>query len=85
MINCNSDHYKHKEYITDLCDSNFENNLDATIANTSIKKDHINNGCVYSDINNKRQNLMLRLLLVIGNIKAIASTSNLPTSIIVFY
>lgn len=53
IVYCNSDQHKQKGYTIDLCNSNFKNNLDAAIASTSIKKNHINSGCVYSDIKNE--------------------------------
>lgn len=37
---------------------------------TKIEKDNIYNGYINNDINDARQNLILQLLLAIGNIKA---------------
>ena len=85
IVHCNSNQHECKGYLTDLCDGNSENNLDAAIASTGIERDHINSGCVYSNINDKRQNPILRHLSAVGNIKAIAFTSDPPTSTIVFY
>lgn len=47
---------------------NFKNNLDATIINIGIKGDHINSGCVYSNIDNRMKNLAPRFLSAIDNI-----------------
>lgn len=44
---------------------------------TGIESNHINNSCVYSNIDNEQQNPILWLLFIIANIKASASTSNL--------
>lgn len=46
----------------------FENDFNAIIADTKIEADQIY-GCIYSDIDNERQNLMLKLLFAINNIK----------------
>ena len=85
IVYCNSDQHKHESYATNLCNSNFENNFDTAIASIGIERDHINSGCIYSNIDNERQNSTLRLLSMVGNIKVTASTSNPPTSTIVFY
>lgn len=77
--------YKRKGYATDFCNSNFENNLDAAMISISIKRDYINSGCIYSNINNKQQNPILQFLFAINNIKDIAFILNPPISIIVFY
>lgn len=59
MIYYNFNQHKCKSYAIDLYNNYFKNNLDAIIANTGIKKNHINNGYIYSKINNKRQNSIL--------------------------
>ncbi len=64
----NADQHKRKGYATDLNDSNFENDLDAAIVGTGIEGDHINSGCVYSDIDDQWQNPTLRLLSAVANI-----------------
>lgn len=53
MIYYNSDQYEHKKYTTEFCNSNFGNYFDIAIASKGIKKDYINSGCVYTNINNK--------------------------------
>ncbi len=50
IVHCNADQHEREGYATDLNDGNFENDLDAAIAGTGIEGDHINSGCVYSDI-----------------------------------
>lgn len=52
IIHWNSIKHKHENYTTDLNDGNFENNCNAAIASTSIEKNYINSGFVYSDIDN---------------------------------
>ena len=76
IVHCNANQYKCEDYATDLNDSNFENGLDAVIAGTGIERDHINIGCVYSDIDNQHQNLTLQLLSAIANIKPTISTTD---------
>ncbi len=85
MVHCDSDQHKRQGYATDLCDDNIENDLDAAIASAGIEGDHINSGCVYSDIDDGRQNPTLCLLSVIGNIKAQAPTPDPPRSDIVTF
>lgn len=50
IVHCNTNQHKRESYATDLNDSNFENYVDTAIAGTDIEVDHINSGCVYSDI-----------------------------------
>lgn len=66
-------------------DGNFENNLDVTIAGTGIEGDHSNSGCVYSDIDDQRQNATLRVLSAIANIKPTISTTDPATSTAISY
>ncbi len=68
IVHCNADQHKREGYATDLNDGNFESDLDAAIVGTGIEGDHINNGCVYSDIDNQRQNRTLQLLSAVANI-----------------
>ena len=51
------------------CDDNIENDFDAAIADTKIKVDQLHSECMYSDINNARQNSILKFLSIIDNIK----------------
>ena len=47
----------------------FENNLNTIIANTKIEWGQLYSSCVYNNIDNRRQNLILKLLSAINNIK----------------
>ncbi len=86
MVHCDSAQHEQQGYITDFCDRNFENNLDVAIASAGIEGDHINSGCVYSDIHNRKQNHTLQLLSAIGNIKAQALTPDpLRSDIVTFH
>ncbi len=53
IVYCNANKQEPEGYTTDLNDGNFENDLDAAIAGTGIEGDHINSGCVYSDIDDQ--------------------------------
>lgn len=59
MVHFDFNHHKCENYATELNNSNFENNFNAAIVNTGFKKDYINSGCEYSDINNRQQNSIL--------------------------
>ncbi len=54
IIHYNANQAEREGYTTNLNDRNFENDLDATIAGTGLKSDHINSGCVYNDIDDQR-------------------------------
>lgn len=85
IVDCNSDQHKQEGYAIDFCNGNFENNLDTAISYVGIEGDHINFGCVYSNIDNRKPNLSFQLLSAIGNIKAQALTLDLPKSDIVTF
>lgn len=53
-----------------LHDNNFENILDAVIANTKIEVNELYNRYVCGDIDNRRQDSILKLLFAIDNIKS---------------
>ncbi len=55
------------------------------MVSTGIEGDHINSGCVYSNIDHGRQNLTLCLLSAIGNIKAQAFNPDPPRSDIITF
>lgn len=73
------------DYITDICENNYENYFYTAIANIKIVKNYIYSNYIKSDINPKKQNLTLLLLLVINNIKAINLFSNSISLFIEFY
>lgn len=61
IVNCDSDHHKCLGYIANIGEDNLENDLHVAIADTGIEKNHIHSGCIYSDIDNGRQNPILWL------------------------
>lgn len=85
MVYCSSDRCKQESDVTDLCDTNFKNNLYIAIASVGIEGDSMNFSYIYNDIDNKKQNPTLKLLFAISNIKVQAAISNLPTSTIFIF
>ncbi len=85
IVYYNAHQHKRKGYATNLNDGNFENDLDATIVGIGIKEDHINSGCVYSNINNQQQNPILQLLSAVANIKPTVSIIDQLTSTTISY
>lgn len=49
------DSQEQKSYIASLYDNNFKNNLNTTIADIKIEVDQLYNKCMYSNINNGKQ------------------------------
>lgn len=76
IVHYNVNQHKCEDYTTDLNDNNYENDFDAAIAGTGMERDHINNGCVYSDIDNQWKNFILRLLFTVANIKLTISNTD---------
>lgn len=85
IIYCNFNHHECEGYAADLYDSNYENNPDVAITGTSIVRNDINTSCIYSDIDDGWQNLTLRLLSTITNIKVPVSTLDQPISTIISF
>lgn len=72
----NFDSQEREGYTALLHYDNFENNLDTTIADTKIEADQLYSGYVYSDINDRKQNPILKLLFAIDNIKSKTTVAN---------
>lgn len=70
LVLCDPDSQEREGYAASLRDDNFENDLDVAIAETKIEADQLHSGCVYSDIDDGRQNPILKLLSAIDNIKS---------------
>ena len=85
IVHYDLNHYKRVSYAIYFSDGNYESDLDATITDTSIEEDNINSSCIYSNIDNVRQNLTFWLLSTIGNIKAPALALDTMTIIISYY
>ena len=83
---CNFNSRKQEDYVALLYNNNFKNDFDTAIANTKIQADQLYSRCIYSNINNRKQNLILKLLSAIDNIKlAIIIISRTIFSIITYY
>lgn len=81
---CDSDNQEQENYPALLRDDNFENNFDTAIVDTKIETDQLHRWYRYSDIDNGKQNLTLKLLSIIDNIKSkttVVSNTTFPTII----
>lgn len=85
VANYNFKYYKRWGYVADLCKNNNENDSHAAIADTKIEGDHIHSGCIYKNIDDGRQNPILRLLSAINNIKVTDLTLDTTSSLIISY
>lgn len=85
IIYCNCNHYKYASFAANLCNSNFEKNFNTAIADTKKRKNYIYSGYVYNDINNRWENLTLKLLSTIKKIKVIVLALNTLTAIVILY
>lgn len=68
IVNCNFNYYKYLGYIANICKNNYKNNYYTGITDTNIQKNHLYSSCIYININDRKQNLILQLLSVIDNI-----------------
>lgn len=71
-------------YAVNFCDGNYTNDLNIAIVDKSITKNNIHGSYVYSNIDNTLQNLTLRLLFAIKNIKTLILILNISTIIILY-
>lgn len=54
IVHGNLDYYEREDYMSDLSEGNFENDLNTAIATIGIECNHINSSCIYSNIDNGR-------------------------------
>lgn len=59
---------EHKDYAAHLAENNKENDLHHGIGSASINESGILNGCIYTDVNESRHNLYLKLISAIHNL-----------------
>lgn len=67
---CDPNSQEREDYAASLRDNNFENNFDAAIADIKIEADQLYSRCIYNDIDNRRQDSILKLSSAIDNIKS---------------
>ena len=67
VVHCEPDNSERDSYAVPSNGENFENDLDHAITEAGIEGDAIQTGCVYSDIDDNRQNPTLKLLSAIDN------------------
>lgn len=70
MVLCDPNNHKREDYIIGFIDSNFQNNFYTTIAHSEVENNQIHSKCVYIDIENAKQNLLLKQLFAIDITKA---------------
>ncbi len=63
-----NDSSEREGYGANLAENNEENDLHHAIGSASINELGILNGCIYTDINESRQNLYLKLISAIFNL-----------------
>ena len=70
LVLYNPDNQKQEGYLASLHNNNFENNYNTIIADIKIKANQLHSRYMYSDIDNKRQDLILKLFFAINNKKS---------------
>lgn len=86
LILCNLDGRKQKNYAVLPYDNYFKNDFNIAIINIKIKANQLYSRYLHSDIDNKEQNLILKLLFTIDNRKlTILIASDTIFSIHIFY
>ncbi len=68
VIVMENDSSERKGYKTNLAENNEENNLHHVIGSADINESGILSGCIYTDINESRQNSYLKLISAIHNL-----------------
>lgn len=85
IANYNFNHNKCLGYTANFCKNNHKNNLYVAIVEKRIEEDHIHSGYIYSNIDDRKKNLILQLLSAIGNIKASNSSLDLISPSVIFF
>lgn len=74
VVLINQDFEQYKEYVANLNTSNNENDLYYALRTAGIKKASLSCDCIYTNVNEVRQNLYLKLISIINNLQTILST-----------
>lgn len=59
IIDCNLNYYKYLDYIANICENNYKNDLYAIIVDIWIKKNYLYNNYIYNNIGDKKQSQIL--------------------------
>lgn len=68
VVLMNQDSKKCKRFVTDLNTRNDKNDLYYVFRTAGIENIDLFNSCIYTDINETRQNLSLKLIFAINNL-----------------
>lgn len=68
VVSINQDSEKHKGYKADLNTNNDENNLHYAFGTAEKKNISLSSSCIYTDVNEARQNPYLKLISIINNL-----------------
>ncbi len=73
VISMNQNSEKHEGYAADLNICNDENNLYHALGTAGIENTGLSRGCIYTDVNEARQNPYLKLISAINNLQTTPS------------
>lgn len=68
VVLMNQDSKKRKRFVTDLNTRNDKNDLYYVFKTAEIENIDLSSSCIYTDINETRQNLSLKLIFAINNL-----------------
>ncbi len=74
VVSMNQDSEKREGYAVDLNSSNDENDLHHVLETTEIENTGLSSGCIYTDVNEARENPYLKLISAINNFQTTPST-----------
>ncbi len=74
IVSMNQDSEESEGYAANLNTSNDENDLHYLLGTARIKNTGLSSGCIYTDVNEVRQNLYLKLISAIHNLQTTLST-----------
>ncbi len=74
IVSMNQDSKEHEGYAADLNISNNENDLYHALRTARIENTGLSSGCIYTNINEARQNPYLKLISAINNLQTTLST-----------
>ena len=74
-----------EDYVADLENNDFENNLHHAISTLNLIDDDIFNDCLYTNVNNTRENSLAKLMTVVFNHKRDDNNETFDVELVVIY
>ena len=84
VLQCNDDIQERQDYVANLETDNFKNNLYHSVNSVGISDFSVLSGCLYTDMDDTRKHLTIKLVLAICNHKKKNNNQDVNTPILIY-